>query len=245
MRGITLISNATSANNIGNHCNVVNATGLHTHPTIPWLAGSPDGFIGEEGLIEVKCPYYHKKDGSSRIHKHIPVYYYMQMNALMEITGRAWCDYVCWTPEGYAIFRVKRDSETFEYLMNYFTVIYAAVQNLMAEPPPLAKPERDKIKARIEQAMERNVDMTCWQAHIVTAPPATEDSDGTADEDEVPSPKRVRFSLPLSEGELRDLISTRTRQALRSRCGDNSLADASEALLAFRYEKIPLQAAAG
>ena len=36
--------------------NIVNATGLHTHPKIPWIAGSPDGFVGADGLIEVKCP---------------------------------------------------------------------------------------------------------------------------------------------------------------------------------------------
>ena len=42
----------------------VTATGLHTHEKFPWLAGSPDGLVGEEGLIEVKCPYYYRRDGS-------------------------------------------------------------------------------------------------------------------------------------------------------------------------------------
>ena len=58
--------------------NVVDATGLHVHPTTSWLAGSPDGLIGEAGLLEVKCPYWRKKDGT-RVHQTVPAHYYMQM----------------------------------------------------------------------------------------------------------------------------------------------------------------------
>ena len=225
--------------------NLVNATGLHVHPTIPWLAGSPDGFIGSEGLIEVKCPFYPKRDGSSRVHTHVPVHYYLQMNALMEITGREWCDYVCWAPEGYAVYRVKRDPTTFEFLMNYYSQIYASVKVLMDTPPPLPKSEKDKIRLRVEKAMESTVDLTCWVAQILSNPPATEDSDPEPDADEVPPAKRLCVSLPASEGEESELISARTRQALRAQCSDKSFADAAEALLAFRYEKVPVQATAG
>jgi len=32
--------------------------------------------VGEEGMIEVKCPFYFKRDGSGRIHKQVLPHYY-------------------------------------------------------------------------------------------------------------------------------------------------------------------------
>lgn len=222
--------------------NLVNATGLHTHPTIPWIAGSPDGFIGHEGLIEVKCPYYQKRDGSSRVHKKIPIYYYLQINALLEITQRQWCDYVCWTPEGCAMFRVQRDKDTFDWLMQYYQQIYAAVRNLMPAPPHLSVQERAKIKHRVEEAMERTVDLSFWSAAVLSTPPAIEDSDTSVstveDEDEVSPAKRLCVSAEGSGSEVSGLVSSRTRQAIRRSCGNETLADVAKALQAFRYEKV-------
>ena len=43
--------------------NEVTETGLIVHPTHPFLAASPDGLVGLDGCIEIKCPYpkYNKK----------------------------------------------------------------------------------------------------------------------------------------------------------------------------------------
>ena len=226
--------------------NLVNMTGLHVHKDIPWLAGSPDGFVGTEGLIEVKCPYWRKKDGSARLHTQVPVYYYLQINALLEITEREWCDYVCWVPdEGTAVFRVMRDRETFDFLMHYYTTIYAAVANGVKTVPLLPKNERTKIEARVMSAMETKVDLTFWSAPIQDRPPEREDSNSTENADEVSPSKRQRLSETDSEGTADDAVSSRTRQALRNQCRDEALAKAAETLLAFRYEEIPVQAAAG
>ena len=40
--------------------NLVEPTGLHVHKHADWLAGSPDGLIGTEGIVEAKCPYWSK-----------------------------------------------------------------------------------------------------------------------------------------------------------------------------------------
>lgn len=225
--------------------NLVNMTGLHVHKHIPWIAGSPDGFIGKEGLIEVKCPYFRKKDGSPRLHSHVPIYYYLQMNALLEITEREWCDYVCWVPdEGTAIFRVSRDKNTFDYLMDYYSIIYAAVANGVRTVPSLPKSERDRIEARVLAAMETKVDRTFWKAVIHTSPPEREDSDEATDEDEVPAAKRLCLPEPVPDGAPGDLVSSRTRETVRGQCDQDALAEAATTLLAFCYEKVPVQAAA-
>lgn len=219
--------------------NLVDMTGLHVHPEIPWIAGSPDGFVGSEGLIEVKCPYWKKKDGSPRLHSSIPIYYYLQMNALLEITGREWCDYVCWVPdEGTSIFRVSRDKETFDFLMHYYSTIYAAVLNGVSKVPLLPKSEILKIEARIFEAMSTKVNMTFWRDTTHDRPPSRED------EDEVPPAKRQCLPTEEPSGEPCDVVSSRTRQALRDQCREDALAEAAKTLLSFCYEKVQVQAAA-
>jgi putative phage-type endonuclease len=76
--------------------NLVEKTGLHVHEHTPWLAGSPDGLVGTEGMVEAKCPYWKKQ-----VHFEVPLYYYMQMNLCLECANREWCDYISWTPEAY------------------------------------------------------------------------------------------------------------------------------------------------
>ena len=73
--------------------NVVNSKGFFPHPEYDWLGGSPDGLVGNEGLIEVKCPFINKI-----CHGKIPPIYYCQVNGLLEILNREWCDFISWTP---------------------------------------------------------------------------------------------------------------------------------------------------
>ena len=126
--------------------NVVDDTGLHVHPHLPWLAGSPDGLIGTTGLLEVKCPFWRKKDGS-RMHKQVPPHYYMQINLCLEVSQREWCDFITWSPEGYKIYRITRDNDLHETLMPHYLRFFAAIQCKAKQPPPLSRED----KAEIEQ----------------------------------------------------------------------------------------------
>ena len=135
----------------------VTATGLHTHETFPWLAGSPDGLVGEEGLIEVKCPYYYRRDGSGRAHRTVPPHYFMQCNALLAITGRNWCDYMSWTPEGVKCHRIMADPGLFEYLLQFYGLFFAALNARAAKPPTMTVDEKKQIKERVLKSMEVSV----------------------------------------------------------------------------------------
>jgi len=59
---------------------------------------SPDGLVGEDGAIEIKCPggakYIRFVDTGE-----IPKAHYAQMQWLLYITGRMWCDYVVFHPD--------------------------------------------------------------------------------------------------------------------------------------------------
>jgi hypothetical protein len=103
----------------------------------------------------------------------------MQVNALLEITGRKWCDYVCWAPEGMCVNRIHADPLTFQYLLPYYSHFYSAVAARAAKPPPMPPPLRQKITERIAFAMQRSVDREHWrylyEPH--SAPPSSEPFD--------------------------------------------------------------------
>ena len=173
--------------------NVVQATGLHIHPTYNWMAGSPDGFVGNEGMIEVKCPYYRRKDGS-RAHATVPGHYYMQMNALLEITERAWCDYVCWTPETVKIYRVYRNSQFFEAMLPFYSQFYAAMSIHATSPPPISKSELTMINETVSDAITNSVDLKFWNlADSADLPPSSDLMDEDADEIQATGCKRGRL----------------------------------------------------
>lgn len=71
--------------------------GFVDHPTVPMCGASPDGLIGEEGCVEIKCPntatHIDTLLGGS-----IPQKYQDQMQWQMACTNRFWCDFVSFDP---------------------------------------------------------------------------------------------------------------------------------------------------
>ena len=71
--------------------------GFIAHPTIAMTGASPDGLVGDEGMVEIKCP------GTA---KHIATLtgtaiddrYVKQMQWQMACAGRQWCDFVSYDP---------------------------------------------------------------------------------------------------------------------------------------------------
>lgn len=72
-------------------------TGFIDHPTILMAGASPDGRVGDDGLVEIKCP-------NSATHLEtllsgkVPARYYTQMTWQIACERRAWCDYVSFDP---------------------------------------------------------------------------------------------------------------------------------------------------
>ena len=67
------------------------------HPTIAMTGASPDGYVGDVGLIEVKCPIS-ATHIETLLRGQVPDKYEVQMLWQMACTGRAWCDYVSFDP---------------------------------------------------------------------------------------------------------------------------------------------------
>jgi putative phage-type endonuclease len=90
--------------------------GFCLHPTIKDAGASPDGLVGDDGLIEIKCPNTSTHVGTL-IDQKAPTKYIPQMQFQMACTGRQWCDFVSFDPrieQSFFQIRVERDSEYIE-----------------------------------------------------------------------------------------------------------------------------------
>ncbi len=75
----------------------VQPVGFINHPTIVMSGASPDGYVGEIGLVEIKCPNT-ATHIDTLIDGDIPGKYVTQMQWQMACTGRKWCDFVSFDP---------------------------------------------------------------------------------------------------------------------------------------------------
>ena len=67
------------------------------HPRLAWSGASPDGFVGDDGLVEIKCPNTATHITTLRGGE-IPDKYIKQMQWQMACTERDWCDFVSFDP---------------------------------------------------------------------------------------------------------------------------------------------------
>jgi len=75
----------------------VDEVGFIDHPTIAMSGASPDGLVGADGLVEIKCPNS-ATHMETLVSRKIPQKYIPQMMWQMACTGRNWCDFVSFDP---------------------------------------------------------------------------------------------------------------------------------------------------
>jgi putative phage-type endonuclease len=90
-----------------------------SHPILE-AGASPDGLVGEDGCIEIKCPntatmLEYIEDRS------VPRKYLLQIQWQLACTGRNWCDFVAYDPRLPAhlqllVIRVPRDEDVIEQI---------------------------------------------------------------------------------------------------------------------------------
>lgn len=110
--GIDTEPHARAAYEFRTDC-TVDPVGFVDHPVIEMAGASPDGLVGTDGLVEIKCPntatHIETLLGGS-----VPTKYGLQMQWQMACTGRKWCDFVSFDPrmpENMRMFchRMRRD----------------------------------------------------------------------------------------------------------------------------------------
>lgn len=91
--------------------NKVTPTGFYEYEN--WFGASPDGLVGEDGLIEVKCPFGLRLEDAPVPFKTAKdqMHYWAQIQVQLHVTQRKWCDFFQWTPKGTSRERVLYDGK--------------------------------------------------------------------------------------------------------------------------------------
>ena len=121
----------------------VSEIGFVDHPWIEMSGASPDGLVGDRGLIEIKCPNT-ATHINTLLGGAIDGKYVKQMQWQMACTGRTWCDFVSFDPRlpesmQIHIRRVDADAEMIDELE-------AQITEFLAELADMEKQLREKYE---------------------------------------------------------------------------------------------------
>lgn len=111
--------------------------GLIDHPSIDMAGASPDGLVGDVGLLEIKCP--NSATHIQTLRSRAPDSKYItQMMWQMACTGRQWCDFVSFDPrmpDGLQLYiqRIERDNKVIEHLETEVKKFRKELGNLIEE----------------------------------------------------------------------------------------------------------------
>lgn len=112
----------------------VEEVGFVQHPTLE-AGASPDGLVGDDGLIEIKCPLG-TTHTETLMTQEVPSKYIPQIQFQLLCTGRKWCDFISYNPmfpdnlqlfvkrvEADAQYQQMLEKEIQEFLLEIQTVI--------------------------------------------------------------------------------------------------------------------------
>lgn len=110
--------------------------GLVIHPTIDLAGASPDRIVGDEGLVQIKCPNTATHIATC-LGASIDGGYLKQMQWEMACTGRLWCDFASFDPRLPAdmrlkVIRVPRDSAAIVAIQSEVQIFLDEVADEMA-----------------------------------------------------------------------------------------------------------------
>ncbi|SEJ54779.1 lambda exonuclease family protein [Frateuria terrea] len=111
---------------------VVQQVGFLTHSLLPYIGCSPDGLIGGDGQMQIKCPN-NPAVHIATLRDGMPEEHIAQVQGEMFVTGRAWSDFVSFDPrmpEHLRLYRqrIKRDEAYIEQLAAACESLWAEVQ---------------------------------------------------------------------------------------------------------------------
>jgi hypothetical protein len=117
--------------------NKVDQSGILVCRDMPYLAASPDGLVGQDGMVEVKCPFsakddmitttsvlYLSEDDNANLLLKKSHFYFYQVQGLMLCSDRSWCDFVIWTLKDIKIIRIVRDNDFICEMQNRLTSFF-------------------------------------------------------------------------------------------------------------------------
>jgi putative phage-type endonuclease len=138
------------------------------HPEHDWLGATPDGFVSDGALIEIKCPYGKRDSGEFKSIED-QQHYYAQMQIEMACTGKQRCWFYQWSAHNSEAVCVSFDDEWFaaalpvlaafhtRYLSELDNPDHLEAKRTIVETPLAAKlmEEYHDLAEAIDKATER------------------------------------------------------------------------------------------
>jgi len=118
--------------------NEVVEVGFVDHPTIDQAGASPDGLVGDDGMLEIKCPNT-STHRSFLVSGKIDRRYMLQMQWQMACCDRQWCDFVSFDDrlidgsKHCKIVRVDRDADLIAEITEEVTTFLAELNNELTQ----------------------------------------------------------------------------------------------------------------
>jgi putative phage-type endonuclease len=120
---------------------LVEPGGFHTHEDIDRFGVSPDGLVGDDGMLQVKC----LKTANHLdliLTGEVPREYFVQIQAELACTGRKWCDFVGYDPRlpvhlRLFICRIERNEEEIANIEAHVRQFLAEVDATLAKLQPI------------------------------------------------------------------------------------------------------------
>lgn len=116
----------------------VDSSPFQYFPYNEWIGGTPDGIVGEDGCIEVKCPYDPSVHVNTLLTSKVPKDYDWQTVGHLLVTGRKWCDFISYDPrmqepQNLVIIRVERDEARIEFLKARLTLAVQTLEKMVSD----------------------------------------------------------------------------------------------------------------
>ncbi len=92
----------------------VQEIGFVVHPVHDFVGVSPDGLVGDDGLVEIKCPQIANFMRVSES-RQMPARYRWQVQGQLWVCRRQWLDFICFYPPGRGVvIHVEADEDDFD-----------------------------------------------------------------------------------------------------------------------------------
>ncbi|HEU4805427.1 MAG TPA: YqaJ viral recombinase family protein [Nitrobacter sp.] len=125
---------------------------LLIHPDHDFLAVTPDGLVGDDGMVECKAPY-----SATYCHADERPDYVAQMQLQMACAGRQWCDFVVYRDGEIHVSRVALDPQWLPSAMPELQAFMADYRAAIASKEAAAPHLADKVAD-----MEGDLDWGVW-----------------------------------------------------------------------------------
>lgn len=96
-----------------------------------YVGCSPDGFIGADGIVQIKCPLFNTMIDYIKTQE-VPSDYRWQLQGELYVTGRSWCDFFAYHPSlKPVVVRVYPDEKMVKQLEEELEIAIKSVQELI------------------------------------------------------------------------------------------------------------------